>query len=354
MTLAIWHQLAAFPLLGNTAQQWVLALAMFLLIFVALRLLMQTIIRRARILAKRTKTKVDDLFVHMLEKISISFYAAFGLFAGMQFVILPSRVHKALLGLVLVLLVYASVGILQRFILALIRRFWFNTHGDEAEHVESVLGILVKIVLWSVGILLILSNIGINVTSLIASLGIGGVAVALALQNVLGDLFSSFSIYFDKPFRVGDFIVAGTHMGTVKKVGLKTTRIQALQGEEIVISNQELITARIQNFKRMTTRRVEFRFDVVYGTPIEKLRAIPAIVREVIEAAPHTKVDRVHLKTLGDSGIEFEAVYTMQTAEHLIYMDTQQQINLDMLERFQKEGMEMAYPTQTVYIARSS
>ena len=171
-----------------------------------------------------------------------------------------------------------------------------------------MLGFVGRIVLWSVVLLMILDNLGVNITALVASLGIGGIAVALAVQNILGDIFASLSIALDRPFAIGDFIVVGDVLGTVEYIGLKTTRIRSLSGEQIVFSNADLLKSRIRNYKRMTERRVVFGFGVVYQTPHDKLERIPAMVREVIEAQPKTRFDRAHFKEYGDSALAFEAV----------------------------------------------
>ena len=198
-----------------------------------------------------------------------------------------------------------------------------------------------------------LSNLGINVTSLVAGLGVGGIAIAFALQNILNDLFSSFAIYFDKPFVVGDFIKIGEHAGTVEKVGIKTTRIRSTTGEELIISNRELTSARVQNFKRLNERRSIFTIGVVYETTAEKLRRIPSIIQTIIESQSLNRFDRVHFKTFGDFSLNFEVSYYVQTTDYKKFMDTQEIVNLKIVEAFEKEGISMAYPTQTIYLEKT-
>ena len=179
-------------------------------------------------------------------------------------------------------------------------------------------------------------------------------AIALAVQNILGDMFSSFSIYFDRPFEVGDFIIVGDHMGVVKKIGLKTTRIQALQGEEIVISNAELTSTRIRNFKKMQKRRIVFTVGVTYDTPKEKLEKIPSIVATIMAKVENADLDRVHFKEFADSSLNYEIVFYALTGDFGKYMDSRQAINLGLIEAFGKEGIEFAFPTQTVHLAKDS
>ena len=204
--------------------------------------------------------------------------------------------------------------------------------------------------LWAIGLLLILSNLGIDVTSLIAGLGIGGIAIAFALQNILSDLFGSFSIYFDKPFKIGDFIVAGAHSGVVEKIGIKTTRLRALQGEEIVISNTELTSARVQNFKKMEKRRIVSSFGILYETPIEKIKNVKQIVKNIFDSLENTELGRIHFKELGDFSLNFEVVYNITTGDYDVYMDAQEKFNFALVEAFEKEGIGFAYPTQKVFL----
>jgi len=198
----------------------------------------------------------------------------------------------------------------------------------------------------------VLSNLGVNITSLVAGLGIGGLAIALALQSVLSDLFSSFSIYFDKPFQVGDYIIVGKHSGTVEKIGIKSTRIRASQGEEIVISNQELTSARVQNFKKLKERRNTTSIGVTYETSTDKLKKIPDIIKYIIEEEKNARFDRVYFTTFADSALVFDLVYYVKSDAYSVYLETQQNINFKIKEAFEKEGIDMAYPTQTIYLTK--
>jgi small-conductance mechanosensitive channel len=187
---------------------------------------------------------------------------------------------------------------------------------------------------------------------MVASLGIGGIAVALALQNVLGDLLASLSIVLDKPFVIGDMVVVGDLSGTVEHVGLKTTRVRSLSGEQLVFSNSDLLSSRIRNFKRMDERRVLFQIGVVYGTPRAKLEAIPGMVKEAVEAQSNARFDRCHFKTFGASSLDFETVYYMRVPDYQAYMDTQHAINMAIYQRFEDEGLEFAFPTQTIFLEK--
>jgi small-conductance mechanosensitive channel len=214
----------------------------------------------------------------------------------------------------------------------------------------AVLGFAVRLAAWSLIGLLLLSNLGFDITALVAGLGIGGIAVALAVQNVLGDIFASLSIALDKPFVVGDFIIVDQVLGTVEYVGLKTTRLRSLSGEQIIISNTDLLNSRVRNYKRMTERRVLFSFGVVYQTPPAKLERIPQIARQCIEELDGTRFDRAHFQSFGDSALVFEVVYFVLNADYNAYMDIQQAVNLGIVRAFATEGIVFAYPTRTIYM----
>ncbi len=217
----------------------------------------------------------------------------------------------------------------------------------------AVVGFIGRLVLWSVIALLILGNLGFDVTGLVAGLGIGGIAVALAAQNILGDLFASLSIALDKPFLIGDFIIVGDKMGTVEHIGIKTTRIRSLGGEQIVFSNTDLLNNAIRNYKRMYERRVVFSFGVVYETEKQKLAEIPGMVRRIVEALPKARFDRAHFKEFGDFALVYEVVYYVLDPDYNVYMDTQQAINLALFGQLRDAGIAFAYPTQQLYVTAS-
>lgn len=216
----------------------------------------------------------------------------------------------------------------------------------------SILNFLSQVLVWSLVLLLALDNLGANVTALVAGLGIGGMAVALATQNILSDLFASLSIVLDRPFVVGDFVIFGDIMGTVEYIGIKTTRIRSLSGEQIVCTNGDLLGSRIRNFKRMQERRVVFTVGIVYQTPAEQLEIIPGLIREAIEAQSHTRFDRAHFKSFGDFSLNYEIVYYVLVPDYNVYMDIQQTINLSIYRKFEELGIEFAYPTQTVFLGQ--
>ena len=176
----------------------------------------------------------------------------------------------------------------------------------------------------------------------------------MAAQNILGDLFNYFVIFFDRPFEVGDFIVVDDKRGTVEFIGIKTTRIKSISGEQIVIANSNLTGSRVHNFRRLEERRCIFTIGVVYGTPLEKLRKIPSMITAIIETEPLSTPDRVHFATYGDFSLNFEIVFFVESAEYVQYMNIVQNINFQIYEAFTKEGIEFAFPTQTIFLQKSN
>ena len=227
--------------------------------------------------------------------------------------------------------------------------------GEDGLNLEaySVITWIAKAALWTIVVLLALNNLGIQITALVAGLGISGIAVALAVQNILGDLFASLSIVMDRPFVIGDFIIVGDQMGTVEHVGLKTTRVRSLSGEQIVFSNTDLLSSRIRNYRLMNERRVLFTLGMTYQTPAEKLERIPGMIQEIIEAQEQVRFDRAHFASYGDFSLNFEIVYWVLDRDYALYMDIQQEINLALYRKFEEEGIEFAYPTQTLFIEKN-
>jgi small-conductance mechanosensitive channel len=341
--------------LGNTVYDYVVALGVFLLSLIIFSIIKNHVLGRLKKWAKKTKTDVDDEIVETLEQVPGILYFFAALYIALNFIVVHEIVTKIVEIILTILLIYWATRVIGELIEYLLSKVAKDQKGKKEKNTTYfALNMIAKVILWSVGLLLILSNLGVNISALIASLGIGGIAVALALQNILSDMFSSFSIYIDKPFEIGDFIIVGEHMGTVKKIGLKTTRIEALQGEEIVISNNELTSSRVRNFKKMKKRRVVFHIGVTYDTPSTKLKKIPKIVKEYITKTPKCTFDRCHFFQFGPSSLDYEIVYYVQSSNYNDYMNTQQKLNLELVKSFEKEKIEFAFPTQTIHLANTT
>lgn len=332
---------------------WLYAPAIFLVLLVAFRFVVPFLLARVSRIASRTKGKADDAVIVFLRGIPFRAFAFLSLLASACFLPLPPLAMGIVRGTSFVAFTVFAVLLLRRIVEILfvnaLPRFRFGSR----ESLPPVLHVVINLVLWGIALVLILSNLGVNVISLVTGLGIGGIAVALAAQNILGDMFSAFAIMFDQPFREGDFIVVGEHMGTVKQIGIKSTRIQALQGEEIVISNQELTGSRIHNYQRMHERRVPFWIGVTYDTPHTKLARVPMLIKDVIEAAGKTRFDRAHLAKFGDSSLDFEIVYCVLDADYNVFRDIHQAVCLGIVERFEREGIAFAFPTRTVHVQKA-
>ena len=337
---------------ANSIRDFVIAVGLFIVLLIAFRIFRRVLLRRIKDFTKKTCFKSGEVIVQTLENVHGWFYVVLALYFPIKTLALPSVLDGWVDAGFIVILILQVIVSVQFLMDHAVKRAAMEKGASENEAVAAFAGIrfVLRLVLWSIGILLILSNIGINVTSLIAGLGIGGVAVALAVQNILGDIFSSFSIYFDKPFRIGDFIIAGEHMGVVKKIGIKSTRLQALQGEEIVISNNELTSTRIQNFKQMRKRRVLLNFGVVYGTSVKKLKKANEIVEKAVKKIDGLTFDRCHFAEFGDFSLNFEAIYYVDSGDFSVYMEKQQAVNFEIKEKFEKEGIEIAFPTQTLHV----
>lgn len=345
----------SFVFMGNTLLDWSIALAMAAAFAVALYVVQKIAVRRLAAIAQRTQTYLDDVAVGMLSATRLPFIAIVAFYLGTCFLELPAARQLTVFRVtVITLLIQAAIwgdkGI--RLWLAHCRK---RARTEDAASTTSTaaLGFIVRMALWIIIVLMILDNLGFNIATLIASLGIGGIAVALAMQNILGDIFASLSIVLDKPFSVGDFIIVDDVMGTVEFVGLKTTRLRSLSGEQIVFSNADLLKSRIRNYKHMQERRAVFAIGVVYQTTEAQLRLIPQIVRETIELQPNARFDRAHFKAYGESSLDFEVVYYLGDPDYNLYMDIQQSINLMLFSRFAQEKIEFAYPSRTVYLVNS-
>lgn len=350
------EQLKLTSFFGNTGYDYVMAFVIFVALTIVLKIIKMIIVGRLRQLAKKTKTDFDDTLIEIFAKVKPPFYFFVALFFAIKSLEIPGLVDTGFKIIFYVVIVWEVINGLSKLIDYFAGKYLAQLEGTDkqgqSQAMVRAVNMIVKAILWALGLTLILANFGVNVTSIIASLGIGGLAVALALQGVLRDIFSSFSIYIDKPFMVGDFIVIGDDKGTVEKIGMKTTRIRTTQGEELVISNTELTEARVKNFKKMEKRRVAFELGMVYGTKQDKLKAIPNIIKEIVGAVKGAEFDRCHFKSYGDSSLNFEIVYYVSSAEYIDYMNTNQAINLQIFEKFAKEKIEFAYPTRTVFLQK--
>lgn len=341
-----------WTLWGNTFGTWLVAAGVFVAVSSALFIARTVVARRLEGFARRTSTRIDDAIVTLLRRTRYFFIFALAVVAASFVLVLPSSTRDVIriVGLTALLLQVAVWG-------NSLITFWTRGYAERRADIDgaaittvTAFGLVARIALFTVLLLLALENLGYDVTALLTGLGIAGVAVALAAQNILGDLFAAFSIFADKPFVVGDSIEVDSYAGTVEYIGLKTTRVRSLSGEQIIFSNADLLRSRIRNQRRLEERRVAFMLGLDYETPPEKLSRVGPMIREIIEAQPDTRFDRSHFRRFGDSSLNVETVYFVLKPDYNLYADIEQTINLAILTRFQAEGIEFAFPTRTVVL----
>jgi len=335
---------------GNSIEKYLIAIFLFFGLFVLFRFFRLIIIQKAKIFFEKTKNDFDDLVVGIFANISKFFYWFLALYFALTILKLPEKLHFILNKALFLAVVYEiTIGlsqIIDYFVKKLSRR-----KDESSKTAFLALGKFVKWFLWIGAILTVLSNFGINITTLAAGLGIGGLAVAFAFQSILKDLFSYFTILLDKPVRLGDTIKIGDKTGKVVNIGLKTTRLEALDGEEIILANDQITSNDFFNYGKGKYRRVVYRIGVSYNTPVKQLKKIKKDIQKIIEKIDKENVEfnRCHLKNMEDSSLVYEVVYYINTRDYALYMDINEKINLKILELFEKEGIEIPYPTYTVY-----
>ena len=350
------NSLKSYSWAGNTVWDYILAVGIFLTTLLVLYFFRTIILVYLHRLSKKTENRLDDMFIDIFQNVGKLAYPAFGLYLGLHFLTLTNSINKVASFLFVFILAYEALKALKS-----IYKFYIETYLDKFENererqgsrsVMNIIWFVFVVIFWLIVALLIMSNLGINVTSLVASLGIGGIAIALAVQNVLGDLLSSFSIYLDKPFTIGDYIEVGTDKGTVERIGLKTTRLRSLTGEELIISNKELTSARINNYRRMERRRDSFSIGVTYGTTKEQMKKIPKLIQKSIDAVDELDFLRCHFIEFGDFSLNFSVVYYIETPDVDVFVEAKERVLLDIYNKFNKEGIEFAYPTQEIIVKK--
>lgn len=354
-----FSNLVGFELWGNNGQQYAIALAVFVGLMVVFKIFQMIVLHKLKVLTKKTETDIDDFVIELVKHIKPPFYFIVSFYLATQFLNLNEFLHKVIFGAFVIIIVVQTITTAQKVIDYFIKKKILED-GDEEDdkNKEAIIKLsaqLTKAALWVFGGLLILSNIGVDVTSLIAGLGIGGIAIALAVKDVLGDMFASFSIFIDKPFKVGDFIeVNPKEKGTVEKIGIKTTRLRTRQGQQLIVANKTLTEVTIQNYRRMEQRQTSYILGVTYDTPRGKLRKISGILKSIIEEHKHAEVVRVYLISFGDFSINFEVVFKMDEPDYELFAKTQHSIHLKTLKAFEQEGIEFAYPTQTLFVEKNN
>ncbi|MBS1606878.1 MAG: mechanosensitive ion channel family protein [Bacteroidetes bacterium] len=332
---------------GNSVQRWLVALAIFLIGLIAARVLKNLGIKRLTQLAKSTSSTFDDLLVTVAKKVLVPLLYLCALYLALRSLDLHPKVDKAISASWTIILTFMVLRLITSLL-----SFSFHRHISDESREKQARGILIifDILLWMIGFVFVIDNLGYNITTIITGLGVGGIAIALAAQTVLADLFSYLVIFFDKPFEIGDFIITEKGMGSIEYIGIKTTRIRTLDGEQLIASNSALTGSWVHNYKRMVTRRIVFSFSLDRANPSDKIRKVPGIIKSIIETQKPVKFDRAHFLKFGEYSFDFEVVYIVLDADYNKYMDIQQAINLAMLDRFENEGIELAFPSRELFI----
>lgn len=350
---------------NNSMHAWVVALGIAIVIQAAFWIFRKfVVLGRGRRLASKTTSLVDDFVVDLISDLRYWWVATVSIYVASQYLYVPAPAgattflaRSVNLPVTLKYITIIATGVqmlissrivVDYAIKALLRR---TTHADGKvdDTINTSTGVLRAVgmfVLCTVIVLFALDNLGVKVTPLLTGLGIGGIAIALAAQNILGDLFASFIIIFDKPFVVGDFITVGDKMGTVEKIGIKTTRVRALSGEQLVFGNASLLGSTVQNFKRMQERRVVATYGVTYDTPPAKLRELPGVIKSAVERHEIARFDRCHFKQFSAYSLDFELVYWVKSPDFMVHKDVQHALNIELVEKFGSMGVEFAFPTQ--------
>ena len=341
----------------NTVQAYFIALGIIIVGMVVVRLFKRVVNNRLRKLSERTDNSIDDYVIESINRFGIPILYFLAAYIGLRYLTLTTQIRNILHVAATVVITFFAIRFMATTILLLLKSYVRSKGGGE-EQIKQLRGIMliVNVIIWAAGLLFLFDNLGFDVTTMIAGLGVGGIAIALAAQNILGDLFNYFVIFFDRPFEIGDFIIIDDKMGSVEYIGIKTTRLKSLSGEQLVFANSDLTSSRIHNYKRMERRRIVFKLGVVYQTPLEQVKQIPDVLRKAVEAQNEGQeetliFDRAHFASYGESSLNFEVVYNVLSSDYNKYMDVQQAINFRIYEAFEQMGVEFAYPTRTLHIA---
>lgn len=340
---------------GNAIRDWAIAFLVVLIAILLLRLFQYIILQRLKKFTDQSSNTVDDFAIAVVQTCVMPLLYCLALYFGLQYLSLNTRAQQLMHIGIMVVATFFVVRTITSVISYFVHNF-IRSQAEQETRKKQARGILIiiKAVVWAVALIFLVDNLGYDITTIITGLGIGGIAIALAAQTILGDLFSYLVIFFDKPFEIGDFIIVDDKMGTVEYIGIKTTRLRTLGGEQLICSNTDLTNSRVHNYKRMERRRVVFSFGVVYDTPAEKLRQIPSMVKAAIQAQEPTQFDRAHFLSFGAYSLNFEAVYYVLSADYNQYMDIQQKINLQLFTQFAEAQIEFAFPTQTLLLNKAN
>ena len=338
---------------GNDPNSWLIFAAITIGVFLIEELIRKLITARLERIHEKTANQFDDALLSTIKNTYKIPIILFSIFIGAKYIEVPKEIDLIFTKCLSVAFIL-QFGIWISSFVGTIISFQYSRKGSSRRSALNLISFISRLIVWTLTFLVVLDNLGVDITTFVAGLGIGGIAVAMALQNILGDLFSSLSIILDKPFEEGDYIIVDSMQGNVEKIGIKTTRVRSLSGEEIIFSNSDLLSARIKNYKTLYERRVPLAVGVTYETPSDKLHKIPDMIKEIISNIDNVRFDRAHFQSFGDSSLNFEIIYYVQDPAYQIFMDKQQQINLAIFNKFEDEKIDFAYPTQKLLIENTT
>lgn len=344
-----------YEIFNNLVSEYLLALVILVVGFIIIKFILRNLIlKRLKGWIVKSSIPFNNRLLKIFEAVILPLLYLGVLYISIRNLELHPIINQAIDAVILIFATFIGVRFIGKMIEYILTTYWLKGEDDETRQQSvAILSPALRIVTWTIGLIFLLGNLGFNISALIASLGVGGIAIALAAQGVFQELFSYFAILLDKPVKIGDFIIVGDLIGTVEHIGVKTTRLRSLSGEELILSNSDLTSSRIRNYKRMKERRIVFSIGVAYETTLEQLKAIPGYIEEIIKQTENTRFDRCHFHDYGDFSLNFEIVYYMTTPDYTAYMNAQQKINWEIKEIFEAQGIEIAYPTQVLYVNQS-
>ena len=342
-----------YQVFSNSIAGYLYSILIFIIIFLIISLIKLLVVKHFSRFVLKTSSGFDDLFVNIINSFKWPFVFIISLNVSILFLNLSDTFRTIISSITLFLAIFYSIKFVQQVIDYIANSFIKKAQAADNSAQEALINVskkFIMIIIWITAFLLLLQNLGLDISAIVASFGVSGIILAFAVQSILEDIFASVSIYFDRPFEIGDFIAIGDHRGTVTKIGLKSSRLKTLDGEELVVSNKELTSIRIRNFKNLKRRRILLQINVTYSTPYEKLQKIPELIKKIIEKNKNVEFSRAHFKDLGEYALGYDIVYFVNTENYIEYLDIRQKINFDLIKIFEKESIEFAFPTQQIII----
>lgn len=344
------YNLLQYTVAGNSIGRYLVFVVIAAGSIVILKLFNIVIFSRIKKFAEVTDSKTDDIVILFFQKNLIPVIYISAVYFSSAVLYLSSGADKHLNYIFVILIVFFITRFLISLIIFFVDKLWLSKDDNKGNSITVLINMAIRIIVWTLALLILLDNAGIKISGLIAGLGVGGVAIAFASQSILRDIFNYFTIFFDRPFEIGDFLVIDKFAGVVEHIGLKTTRLRSLGGEQLIFANTDLTGSRVRNYKSMQERRVLFSFGVTYQTPIPKIKKISEEISKIIESIDTARFDRAHFHKFGDSSLDFEVVYYVLSGDYNTYMDLQQEINIKIMHLLKKMKVEFAYPTRTLFM----